>query len=474
MSISKRGACCSVVGCCLRPGTNLLSQIKVYRFPKENVQRDAWIAAVKRDGWIPTSNSRICSIHFISGKPSNDPLSPDYAPTLLPHNQKQPQSHTNSWRDNSGDHGCTVCLQDYQSQSHCDISVGTDLCMTEIDNLQKENAALKDKVETLEKQLQALLGEKAELGLLDLNNDKIIHFHTGLPSSKVFFTLLTFLTTAWIPSSTLLTPALQFYLVLMKLRLGLTHTDLSYRFHCSVGTVSAVFQDWLNVMAHRLKCLIHWPTKQEVQNNLPAMFKCHPFDSVRCIIDCSEVFVDRPTSLDARALTYSNYKSHNTIKFLIAVSPTGAVTFVSKAWGGRASDRVITQSSKLEEGDIVLADRGFNFPQYFSSKGMQLLIPASTRGRTQLSGAEVTRSRQISRVRIHVERAIGRIKNYRILHNTLPVSLVKGRLNDSMSTIDKIILVCSALSNLDKPLVRQMSFFWSKKWTRVNFSICII
>ncbi|KAG5280105.1 hypothetical protein AALO_G00085020 [Alosa alosa] len=184
MSISKRGACCSVVGCSLRPGTNLLSQIKVYRFPKENVQRDAWIAAVKRDGWIPTSNSRICSSHFISGKPSDDPLSPDYAPTLLPHNQKQPQSQTNrlvryqrSVRRESAAQTqeiMDVCLQEYQSQSHRDISVGTDLCMTEIDHLQRENAALKYRVETLEKQLQALLSEKAELGLLDLKNDKII------------------------------------------------------------------------------------------------------------------------------------------------------------------------------------------------------------------------------------------------------------------------------------------------------------
>jgi len=68
MSKFKLGACCSVVGCSLRPGTNLLSEIKAYRFPKNKNQRDAWITAVKREGWIPTSNSRICSTHFISGK----------------------------------------------------------------------------------------------------------------------------------------------------------------------------------------------------------------------------------------------------------------------------------------------------------------------------------------------------------------------------------------------------------------------
>ncbi len=50
MAKLKLGSCCSVVGCSLRPGTNLLLEIKVFRFPKNKTQRDAWIAAVKREG----------------------------------------------------------------------------------------------------------------------------------------------------------------------------------------------------------------------------------------------------------------------------------------------------------------------------------------------------------------------------------------------------------------------------------------
>ncbi len=41
----------------------MLSEVKVFRFPT-NLD---WIAAVKREGWRPTSNSRICSTHFVSG-----------------------------------------------------------------------------------------------------------------------------------------------------------------------------------------------------------------------------------------------------------------------------------------------------------------------------------------------------------------------------------------------------------------------
>jgi hypothetical protein len=47
----------------------------------------------------------------------------------------------------------------------------------------------------------------------------------------------------------------------------------------------------------------------------------------------------------------------------VSITPTGSISYVSKAFGGRTSDKVITQHSgyldKLEHGDQVLADRGF-------------------------------------------------------------------------------------------------------------------
>ena len=57
-------------------------------------------------------------------------------------------------------------------------------------------------------------------------------------------------------------------------------------------------------------------------------------------------------------MTWSNYKHHNTVKFLIGVTPQGVISFISKAWGGRVSDKYLTENSgllrKLFPGDIVL------------------------------------------------------------------------------------------------------------------------
>ena len=52
---------------------------------------------------------------------------------------------------------------------------------------------------------------------------------------------------------------------------------------------------------------------------------------VAVIIDCFEVFIERPGDLLACASTWNIYKHHNTIKFLIGICPQGTISFISKA-----------------------------------------------------------------------------------------------------------------------------------------------
>ena len=81
---------------------------------------------------------------------------------------------------------------------------------------------------------------------------------------------------------------------------------------------------------------------------------------------------------------------------------------------------------KLEgkSGISIMADRGFTVKDQLQEIGVDLNIPPFLEGRKQLPAEEVKKGRQIASVRIHVERAIGRIKNFSILKGELP--LVNG------------------------------------------------
>ena len=72
---------CCVVGCtnCYHRGCGL----SFYRFPTDSCGRRKCIAAIKRKDWQPSEYSWVCSAHFVSGKKSDDPLSPDLVPSVF-------------------------------------------------------------------------------------------------------------------------------------------------------------------------------------------------------------------------------------------------------------------------------------------------------------------------------------------------------------------------------------------------------
>ena len=56
------------------------------------------------------------------------------------------------------------------------------------------------------------------------------------------------------------------------------------------------------------------------------------------ILDCTEIFVQMPSSFRAQLQTYSSYKSHNTANALIGIAPNGFVS-ISNLYGGHISHK---------------------------------------------------------------------------------------------------------------------------------------
>ena len=79
---------------------------------------------------------------------------------------------------------------------------------------------------------------------------------------------------------------------------------------------------------------------------------------------------------------------------------------------------------------------------------LQLKFLLLQREKHNLVGLKLKQTRQIANVRIHVERVIGNIrKKYSILNATQPISFVLSK-DNSCTTLDKIVHVCSALINI--------------------------
>ena len=103
----------------------------------------------------------------------------------------------------------------------------------------------------------------------------------------------------------------------------------------------------------------------------------------------------------------------------------------------------------LLPGDIVLADRGFDISDCAALYCAKVEIPSFTKGKKQLGPMDVEKTRKIASVRIHVERVIGLLRRkYKILQGILPIDLLIKKDTNDLASIDKIIVVCCALTNL--------------------------
>lgn len=331
----------------------------------------------------------------------------------------------------------------------------TDLKAAEVEQQQRltENIQLKDK-------LNSLSGNGFPSKDVLSKDDQLVNSFTGVSSFEILDVLFRFVSPAIVlTSSSKLSKFEQFTLVLMKLRMNIPNFDLAFRFCVSKSTVSRIIRKWIFALDERLSRLIYWPTREELIRTMPYCFQPKYGMKLVSIIDCFEIFIEKPSDLLAKAATYSQYKSYNTAKYLISITPQGVISFISDGYGGRVSDKFITEHcgflQHLLPGDIVLADRGFHVEESIALQGASLDIPAFTRGKAQLSASEVEETRRKANVRIHVERIIGSTRQtFPILSATavLPWEYIQPNEHHQV-LVDSIVRVCCALHNLREGVV---------------------
>nr|XP_047135487.1 uncharacterized protein LOC124812653 [Hydra vulgaris] len=225
-------------------------------------------------------------------------------------------------------------------------------------------------------------------------------------------------------------------LMCMKLRLDLAIQDLAFRFSISNSQCSSILTTWITYFGNELKPLLLWPTG-----------KLH---NVEGIIDCTEQKIQKPSNAKAQYQTFSTYKSCNTLKKLVVTTKTGSFSFISKAYGGQASDRHITEDCNVinmfSEGSVCLADKGFNIQDLLLKKKVVLVCPPFKKKGLHFTRTKVLSAKEIARSRVHVERSIRRLKEFNICKNELSLTM--------LDLINYIYIICGALSNLQPSIVK--------------------
>ena len=104
--------------------------------------------------------------------------------------------------------------------------------------------------------------------------------------------------------------------------LNLSVKDMAYRLGISTELVSQYVTTWICFMYHQLKEINWMPSITQVARTLPFTFK---ENNTYVITDASEVFIETSSDLHLQCSTWSNYKHHNSGKFLIGCTPHGVI-----------------------------------------------------------------------------------------------------------------------------------------------------
>lgn len=241
-------------------------------------------------------------------------------------------------------------------------------------------------------------------------------------------------------------------MTLVRLRLGRLEGELAYMFRLDIGTVSRIINKCLSFMYLRFGMIPMWPKWEDVERTMPEVFR-QKYPDTFIIIDATELRVEKPSSLSQQSQLYSAYKSHCTVKGLLGIAPNGTISFVSALYSGSISDRQLVMDSGLlplldhiPPGKNVMADRGFEIQDLLVKPELILNLPPFKGSKTSMTAADVIKTQKIASVRIHVERAIGRVKSrFHIFDKDIPLTL--------LGSVNQMWAICCTLSNFFGPLI---------------------
>ena len=372
-----------------------VTQLKFHYFPKDGAKRAKWVAQISKGlvGFKVSDTKVVCSNHFECGKPTFLCDTPTMYLTVSSSRQSTPRKRRKL------DYKCKQGIPG-DNQDPIDVFPDNDKIVQ--CNLQVKSALLFDYfTRNSDVKLNTGFSETSTFRLVFdqlAKKAQYMHYWKGMTNTAKDLSSPRDRKNINLRKLSL---KKEFLMTMMRLRAGLMIDDIAFRFDVSNMLASSVFTTWLKFMSKELRWLIFWPDRNVIRRNLPVSFrKYYPRCSI--IIDCSEIFTETPSSLDVAAMCWSNYKHHSTIKYLIGITPNGAISYVSGGYGGRASDIFIVNNSGflnfLQPGDQVMVDRGFKIQDILNFHQCTLCILPSKHTNLQMTKEDVAKTSKIANV----------------------------------------------------------------------------
>ena len=101
----------------------------------------------------------------------------------------------------------------------------------------------------------------------------------------------------------------------------------------------------------------------------------------------------------------------------------------------------------LKKGDGIMADKGSLIEEDIKAIGLELNLPPFARSKRQMPAGDVLATKRIAKHRVHVERAITKIKKFKIVSQRIP--------NSRLGDINYIWYVVSVLSNFQPHILQK-------------------
>ena len=338
---------------------------RLFCFPGVNryrVQRERWVRNIRRvnpdkSTWCPKASDRVCSQHFVDNIPTvanPDPnlnlgyekVIPKPRRTLFrePFHKKRKGiadssssqiSPLQSSPSNSVVASCPVTPDktpvstdhnhNYSLSSTGELCPGCKDKNDVIQSVLKRLEGLKIENRRLKQDRARSISLKPTFSIKKIKSDQKMNFYTGLPSVETFHVLFelikpklpnvrywrgakkvssTKVRTFTRPTFKNLSYEDEFLLTLMRLRLGLLNEDLADRSNISPAICSNTFKTWIRLLRILIgDSLIQWLPIESIRDNLPEIYTKAGHHCLRCVIDCTEVFIERPKNLEDQAQT---------------------------------------------------------------------------------------------------------------------------------------------------------------------------